>query len=289
MSEFDIEIEEFQKKKRKSYIKKIEELTDSNFVGFMMNPAQSMIENEDEDFLEKFLQENYHDDKKKITLFLTTPGGLLEPSIKIIYILNYYSNNNFDVCIPNVAKSAGTIICLGAKNLIMGLTSEIGPVDTQIEYGERYFSAFDYVKSYDNILEKIRTVKDEEEDSQDHLIGAYYLQIEKVDNILMQQCKKANIRVEAISKEILNSNSAYSNSDGERIAKKLISGFIDHNDVINHEKAKNIGLNVKFFDPQHELWRKISDLYYRMKNFMLNRNYHKIMFNSENIFIIEKD
>jgi ClpP class serine protease len=38
----------------------------------------------------------------------------------------------FEVVVPKMAKSAGTLICLGATKIIMGEMAELGPLDMQV-------------------------------------------------------------------------------------------------------------------------------------------------------------
>ena len=60
--------------------------------------------------------------------------------------------------VPGKAKSAGTIICMGASKILMAAPSELGPVDAQIikeENGVRsVFSAHGLVQGYDRIFKE---------------------------------------------------------------------------------------------------------------------------------------
>jgi hypothetical protein len=50
------------------------------------------------------------------------------------------------VVVPDIAKSAATVLALGADEVLVGPASDLGPVDPQIELGEgRWFAAKDIV------------------------------------------------------------------------------------------------------------------------------------------------
>jgi ClpP class serine protease len=72
----------------------------------------------------------FRDRTKPIWLLLHTRGGSPVPA----YLISRYlktSEHGFVAVIPRKAKSAGTLIALGANQIHMGMMSELGPVDPQ--------------------------------------------------------------------------------------------------------------------------------------------------------------
>lgn len=67
---------------------------------------------------------------EKIDLFLHTTGGFLEVPLKIVNIIREFSKK-FSVIIPYRAHSAGTLLALGADEIVMGKMAELTPVDPQ--------------------------------------------------------------------------------------------------------------------------------------------------------------
>ena len=55
---------------------------------------------------------------------------------------------------PNKAKSAATMVCLGASEILMGPSSELGPVDPQFSDPQsgQWFSAYNIVQSYEDLF-----------------------------------------------------------------------------------------------------------------------------------------
>ena len=65
---------------------------------------------------------------KKITLFLYTRGGDTMAAWGLINLLKQFCDE-YEVIVPAKARSAGTLICLGANNIIMTKQATLGPID----------------------------------------------------------------------------------------------------------------------------------------------------------------
>ncbi|MCO8160997.1 ATP-dependent Clp protease proteolytic subunit [Pseudomonas sp. 21LCFQ010] len=72
------------------------------------------------------------DKKKDIFLILKSPGGEVESAYLISKMCNRYKDGRFVVGVPAEAKSAATLLSLGADEIHMGAMSELGPIDPQI-------------------------------------------------------------------------------------------------------------------------------------------------------------
>lgn len=70
---------------------------------------------------------------KDILLILRSKGGDLESAYLISKMCGKLKKENFVVAIPAEAKSAATLLALGADSIHMGLLSELGPIDPQID------------------------------------------------------------------------------------------------------------------------------------------------------------
>ena len=65
---------------------------------------------------------------KTIDLFLYTRGGMTNSVLPLVNLLRNYCKK-LNVLVPFVAHSAGTLICLGANNVVMGKMGELSPID----------------------------------------------------------------------------------------------------------------------------------------------------------------
>jgi ATP-dependent protease ClpP protease subunit len=94
-------------------------------------------------------------DYPEIDVLIHTLGGHIESAFNITKLLRTTAKK-INVLIPHKAKSAGTLICLGADNIIMSPISELGPLDTQIRESqdgdaETYKSALNGFKALEQV------------------------------------------------------------------------------------------------------------------------------------------
>lgn len=66
-----------------------------------------------------------------LDVVLQTPGGDIDAAFLITKVLRNKAKQ-VNIFVPLYAKSAGTLICLGADQILMTDLSELGPLDTQI-------------------------------------------------------------------------------------------------------------------------------------------------------------
>lgn len=69
--------------------------------------------------------------RENVLLFLTTEGGSADSAFRIMRFLQA-RYNRLTVVVCGWCKSAGTLMCIGAHELIIGDAGELGPLDVQI-------------------------------------------------------------------------------------------------------------------------------------------------------------
>ena len=65
-----------------------------------------------------------------VVLLLESPGGYASDAYAIARILCHHAGG-FTAVVPSHAKSAATLLALGAEELLMGIDAEMGPLDAQ--------------------------------------------------------------------------------------------------------------------------------------------------------------
>lgn len=74
-----------------------------------------------------------HQSRPNVLLILVTNGGLANSAYQIArFLQNEYDQGKFFLFCPSRCKSAGTLVALGASELIMDSLSELGPLDVQL-------------------------------------------------------------------------------------------------------------------------------------------------------------
>ncbi|MCI5127011.1 MAG: SppA protein, partial [Candidatus Electrothrix sp. AUS3] len=77
------------------------------------------------------LYEERTEKKDKICLILITDGGDPDAAYRIARATNHHFDD-VEILIPDICKSAGTLLCIGAQKLIFGDRGELGPLDIQL-------------------------------------------------------------------------------------------------------------------------------------------------------------
>ncbi len=120
----------------------------------MFGHPRVLLQDSDADMLEELLQ-NCDLKNRELLLVLNCPGGEALAAERIITICRSFSSDKgYSVMVPKQAKSAATMICLGAKQIMMSTTSELGPIDPQIGYRDSQYAAHEILESYEDLIRK---------------------------------------------------------------------------------------------------------------------------------------
>jgi hypothetical protein len=87
-----------------------------------------------------------------IALLIESPGGYAQDAYGIARILQRHAGG-FIAVVPSYAKSAATLLCLGAEDILMGDDAELGPLDAQQWDSEREerASALDEIQALERL------------------------------------------------------------------------------------------------------------------------------------------
>lgn len=72
------------------------------------------------------------DRSKGLDLILHTPGGDIAATESIVSYLQQLFNGDIRAIVPQISMSAGTMIAMSCKEIIMGKQSSLGPIDPQL-------------------------------------------------------------------------------------------------------------------------------------------------------------
>lgn len=91
-------------------------------------------------------------DKEPVGLLVESPGGDAHLAYRIARLFQRRASH-FTVIVPRYAKSAATLMALGAADLIMGRDAELGPLDVQMLDPEReeFGSALNAIQSLERL------------------------------------------------------------------------------------------------------------------------------------------
>jgi ClpP class serine protease len=165
-------------------------------------------------------------------LMLETSGGVTDATEGLVSLIQTVVPD-LRVIVVSAAKSNGTLLGLAAKSILMGATSELGPIEPQ----------FNGIPC---------TVLDTPE------IAKQNFPLHKAGVFALQQTK-------ALAKRLLTDGMMKGKPmpEIEETVKKLSSRdhFFSHGSVINHREAVQLGLTVEYLPPEDETWQKLWLLY----------------------------
>lgn len=235
-----------------------------------------MLEDNDADMLEGVLQKC--DLSEGFALLLSSPGGSGLAAERIINICRSYSGKGeYTVIIPGKAKSAATMISLGASKIIVGKTSELGMIDPQIvikkeEEEPKWFSVYNIVKSYQELFGK--AVKEKGN------LQPYLQQLANYDERDIAEYRSALSLSEDIAVKSLETG-MLSGLTEEEIKKKIEifltpeKGKKVHGRPIYAQDALDCGLNVEIRNVKERFWSVVYELYIRLNSHVSTNNVAK--------------
>ena len=224
-------------------------------------------------------------DVETLNVILHSPGGDGTVVEKFVSLCRAQCKK-FRVIIPNEAKSAATLISLGADEIIMGPPSELGPIDAQIEIVTnglmKYVSAQSYIDARDNLLkvhaEQIRKNED---------TGATMQMIATLDLPFITECEHLMDFGRDVAKKFLEQY-MFKGSRNKVAKVKKVTDYLSsvkihrvHGRIIDGNKARrDLGLKVQLLGKNSVFWQKIWE-YYTRAEMHLARNKARKIFETE--------
>ncbi len=202
-------------------------------------------------------------------LLLNSPGGDIGTAEKLIRMLWNASSTEteslrsgeYRVIVPDKAKSAATLIALGASEIVMSTTSELGPIDPQVQLEDQdgygiWQSAFDYTEAYEVAEENFR--KNPED-------AAYRAVFGQLDSVRFRGMEKLIEYTRMCAENALKRHGGSYTLTPTRLMDR--GRFPVHAQVIDWETARHyLRLNVKFLDHRDWLWTLYWRLYGHLQN-----------------------
>lgn len=165
-------------------------------------------------------------------LFLETAGGESDATEGLVSLIQALAPD-LRVIVPSAAKSNGTVLCLAAQEIVMGVTSELGPIEPSVNGIPCTILVEDTIKTSNFAI---------------HKYGEYAL---KQTRALAKTLLAEGMMKEKTPQEVDAVVHALSSRDT----------YFSHGSVIGHKEATQLGLKVKYLPPEDSLWKKIWLLY----------------------------
>lgn len=199
---------------------------------------------------------------KDLHLLLASPGGDGETALRMVRSMQQRCTE-LTVIVPDMAKSAATILCLGAHHILMGPGGDLGPIDPQM-----ILTGEDGRQTMASAKEIVAAVSDAESriTANPSAFPLFASLLAEVNMLMVKQAEAALSRSESLMREAL---AAQGRNDNEvsSLAKTLKQPLIDapasHSAVISVDHAIRFGLPATRADINSDQWRLIWALWTR--------------------------
>ena len=220
------------------------------------------------DMLSRILDERNGSRKKHCMLTIATFGGDPNAGYRIARALSHnYPHGTISMLVPHYCKSAGTLICIGAHELVIADTGELGPLDIQVQKPDEMFksaSGLDIIRGLtylrDNVLESFRnylvdinqgsglSTKSASEIASKLTIGIHEPIFGQIDPMRLGEMQAAL----TIALEYGDRLNERSRNLKPGALSKLATSYPSHGFVIDRKEARSLFVNVRI--PElHEL------------------------------------
>lgn len=206
-----------------------------------------------------------------LCLIINSPGGSGHAAEKIIEVCRSYCKS-FKVIVPEKAKSAATVIALGSDEIVMGYTSELGPIDPQIllfiDGVPHYISAQSFIDARKKLECKYIDALAKKEET-----GHLLQQMVSLNLPFIDHCEKLMEFCRVSARKHLQQHMFSSITDATEQTKAIdnvlshlsnVDNFQVHGRMINGNAAKTeLKLNVNLLGKADEKWKDIWHYYIR--------------------------
>jgi len=201
--------------------------------------------------------------EETINVILDSTGGPLDSAFRTVLYLSRYAET-LNIYVPRKAKSASTLIAVGANQIFMSPFGELGPLDTQIRDPRNptdYISALDCYQSVDYVrefgfstlsqaLKQLAAVTQGKLLLTDSLNAAAQFAIGSITPMLSQTRSLdfgawgRSLKMGEKYAQILIGRAAQIDQlKAEKIASRLVYGYTHHLFPIDITEASDMGLN----------------------------------------------
>lgn len=267
---------------RRRYLQKVHQKTGRNVIAYYSGWLQrsSYAESSINDKDKSAFMVNIHkmDKSLGLDLILHTPGGDLAATESLIEYLHSIFGNDIRAVIPQISMSAGTMIALACKEVIMGKQSNLGPIDPQM--GGVACQAV--IEEFDEAKKQVA--------AQPASVHLWHAIVSKYHPTFLGACQKAIDWSKAITKDWLVKNMC---SGDNAKADQILSVFAEHKSSKSHSRhlsidtCKKAGLSVIEMEADNDLQDLLLTVHHAFMHTFNNSHVIKIVENHLGVAYME--
>lgn len=268
---------------RRKYLRHIQSLSGRNTIayysGWLQKPLAPDTAVNDKDKSGFMLTINKLDRTKGLDLILHTPGGDIAAIESLVDYLYAIFDKDIRVIVPQVSMSAGTMIALASKEIIMGKHSNLGPIDPQM--GGLACQA---------VLDEFEQAKLDIK-SNPHAAPLWQIIIGKYHPTFLGACKQAIEWSEQMVDKWLRENMCNGN---ESQVQTILETFSDHKKQKSHARhiskqtCEHVGLNISSLEKDQAFQDAVLTTHHAFMHTFSNTHAVKIIENHNGTAYIEQ-
>ena len=268
---------------RRKYLHKTYEITGRNTIayysGWLQKPGAPDTAVNDKDKSGFMLAIHKMDKSKGLDIIIHSPGGNIAATESLVDYLYNIFGKDIRVIVPQLSMSAGTMIALSSKEIVMGKHSNLGPIDPQIGglACQGLLAEFDRAK---------RDIQ-----KNPHSANLWQVIIGKYHPTLLGLCEQAIEWSERMVSKWLLENMC--EGDKHRV-QNIMKTFGDHKKQLSHERhiskkeCEEAGLTITSLEDNQELQDAVLTTHHAFMHAFANTHCVKIVENHNGLAYIEK-
>jgi hypothetical protein len=273
--------ETMTRQNRMRLIKKIERTRGSRLLVYYTGDRQGQetrISSDIHPFCFEHLQS--FGDVDKIDLFVYTPGGITMAGFGLVNLIREFCNN-FSVIIPFRALSCGTLISLGANEIVMTKLGQLSPIDPSIDHplgpqAEIQNQKYNVPVNVEDAISFIKLAKEEADIKNENELGKVFEKLAlNVHPLTLGAVGRSRAQISFLAKTLLSYH-IKNDEKIERIIDTLIHQRFSHDYLIGRKEAEEIlNLNIIKAESINNLDKTILELHKEYNDILeLNVPYH---------------
>jgi len=201
----------------------------------------------------------------KISLYLYTLGGNTLAAWSIVNLIKLFCDE-LEVIIPSKARSAGTLLCLGAQTIVMTKQATLGPIDPSVNNplnpqipgspnpNARFPVSVEAISGFVELAKNELNISGAE-----NLISVLKFIADKIHPLVLGEVYRAKSQIKMLAEKLIEKQ-VQDEDKRETIISFLCSESGSHDYTINRREAANsLGLPIE--KPDDKLYNLIKNIY----------------------------
>jgi hypothetical protein len=281
---------------RRKYLKALSDITGRNVIVYYsgwlqkghIKELQSLFAVNDNDKNGFMATIHQLDRSRGLDLILHTPGGDAAATESIVDYLRQMFGNNIRAVVPQLAMSAGTMIALSCKEIMMGKHSNLGPIDPQIGN----FPAHGIIEEFKRAQAEIASAQNPGD--QFARMATWQPIIAKYSPALIGECENAIDWSSNMVTEWMKTGMFNGEPDAAEKSKKIVSELSSHEQTKTHarhihmDRLVELGVKVVPLETDQRLQDAILTIHHACVNTLTQTPAVKIIENQNSVsFIVQ--